>query len=111
MSGGTIATSGERKIALPKEIKAKHCRAGVSHQFGSNVIAAVDPCSPHFGRELDRSNCRQAEAVPRRQFRAPPAASHAAFRIASRESFNRRAMKPSGKGAPAEANARKEHNS
>jgi hypothetical protein len=25
---------GEKKIALPKEIKAKHCSAGVSPQFG-----------------------------------------------------------------------------
>ena len=32
-----------------------------------------------------RPNCHQARAVPRRQFRAPPAARHAAFRIASRE--------------------------
>jgi hypothetical protein len=27
-------SDGERKIAPPKEIKAKRCRAGVSHQFG-----------------------------------------------------------------------------
>ncbi|MGB6441607.1 MAG: hypothetical protein WBE89_20300, partial [Methyloceanibacter sp.] len=24
---------GERKVAPPKEIKAKHCRSGVTHQF------------------------------------------------------------------------------
>ena len=43
--------------------------------------------------ESDRSNYHLAMAVLRRRVRAPPAAMHAAFRIASPETFNRRVMK------------------
>jgi hypothetical protein len=54
---------GERKIVPPKEIKAKHCRAGVSHQFGRMNLVEEYPviqghqlswnaCAPRASRSI-----------------------------------------------------------